>query len=228
MDFNEYQELALRTSSEASQKNRILDGVMGLCGEAGECIDLVKKHLFLGQELNSGKLLDEASDCLWYLATIAAGLGVPLEEIAVHNVDKLKRRYPEGFSTEGSLERRDETTLSREGLVRGLWADIDAQRWEKLLGYFTADAVILWPNTGERFDVAGFVAANGHYPGDWEIEIERVVLAGEEVVSAIQTRLKGEDTSFRACSFFRFREGKIAELTEYWGDDGPPPDWRKD
>ncbi len=97
MDFNEYQSLAMRTSSEASKQNQILDGVMGLCGEAGECIDIVKKHMFLGHDLDKEHLLDEASDCLWYLATIASGLGISLEEIAMHNINKLKKRYPEGF-----------------------------------------------------------------------------------------------------------------------------------
>jgi len=104
MDFNEYQELALRTASQASQTKEqlILNGVMGLCGEAGECIDIVKKHRFHGHLLDEDKLKDEASDCLWYLAAIAAGLGLTLEEIAIHNVEKLKRRYPDGFDVEKS------------------------------------------------------------------------------------------------------------------------------
>ena len=105
MDFNEYQKLALRTASEASKQNLILDGVMGLCGEAGECIDIVKKHMFLGHELNKQKLIDEASDCLWYLAVIASGLGVTLEDIANHNVEKLKARYPDGFDFDKSVNR---------------------------------------------------------------------------------------------------------------------------
>lgn len=105
MDFNEYQALARRSASEASKKDPILDGVMGLCGESGECIDIVKKHLFLGHPLDREHLLDEASDCLWYLATIASGLGVSLDDIAVHNIEKLKKRYPEGFDTEKSINR---------------------------------------------------------------------------------------------------------------------------
>jgi len=104
MDFNEYQELALRTTSDAatSKEQLILNGVMGLCGESGECIDIVKKHKFHGHLLDEEKLKDEASDCLWYLASIAAGLGITLEEIAIHNVNKLKKRYPEGFDIERS------------------------------------------------------------------------------------------------------------------------------
>ena len=105
MNFNEYQELAMKTASSSSKENMILNGVMGLCGEAGECIDLVKKHKFQGHELDSAKLLDEASDCLWYLASIASGLGVNLEDIAVHNIEKLKKRYPNGFEVKKSTDR---------------------------------------------------------------------------------------------------------------------------
>jgi NTP pyrophosphatase (non-canonical NTP hydrolase) len=105
MDFNEYQKLAMRTASETGQKNLVLNGVMGLCGEAGECIDIVKKHMFQGHELNTQKLIDEASDCLWYLAAVASGLGITLEEIALYNVEKLKKRYPEGFDADKSQNR---------------------------------------------------------------------------------------------------------------------------
>jgi len=109
MDFNEYQKLAMRTASEAGQKNLVLNGVMGLCGEAGECIDIVKKHMFQGHELDREKLIDEASDCFWYLAAIATGLGTTLEEIALYNVEKLKKRYPGGFDAESSLHRPEKT-----------------------------------------------------------------------------------------------------------------------
>ena len=105
MDFNEYQILAMKTASDKSKQNMVLNGVMGLCGEAGECIDVVKKHMFQGHELDRKKLIDEASDCLWYLAEIASGLDMPLEEIARHNVEKLSRRYPNGFDIDRSVNR---------------------------------------------------------------------------------------------------------------------------
>jgi NTP pyrophosphatase (non-canonical NTP hydrolase) len=105
MDFNEYQKLAMRTASDSSKNELILNGVMGLCGEAGECIELMKKHLVQGHELDKHKLMDEASDCLWYLAAIASGLGIPLSDIAAYNVEKLKKRYPNGFEREKSVHR---------------------------------------------------------------------------------------------------------------------------
>ena len=105
MDFNEYQKLAMRTASDKSKQNMVLNGVMGLCGEAGECIDIVKKHMFQGHELDTQKLIDEASDCLWYLAEIASGLDISLEDIANHNVEKLRKRYPDGFNIDKSVNR---------------------------------------------------------------------------------------------------------------------------
>jgi NTP pyrophosphatase (non-canonical NTP hydrolase) len=107
MDFTEYQELAMRTASGSSSERLVLNGVMGLCGESGECIDIVKKHMFQGHELDRDKLIDEASDCLWYLAAIATGLGIAMEDIARHNVDKLKKRYPDGFDADRSMNRAE-------------------------------------------------------------------------------------------------------------------------
>lgn len=108
MTGNEYQRLALRTASGIEQYDLILNGVMGLNGEAGECIDIVKKHLFQGHPLDTDKLLDELGDVLWYVAITADGIGVPFEDIMQHNIDKLRKRYPDGFDAERSIHREDE------------------------------------------------------------------------------------------------------------------------
>ena len=105
MNLNEYQSLALRSAGITESDRLLLNGVMGLCGEAGECIDVVKKHLFQGHELDREKIIDEAGDCLWYLAAVASGLGTGLGEIAAHNVAKLQKRYPDGFETRRSVNR---------------------------------------------------------------------------------------------------------------------------
>lgn len=107
MTGNEYQCLALRTASSSQPYDHILNGVMGLNGEAGECIDIVKKHLFQGHPLDTDKLVDELGDVLWYVAITADGIGVPLENIMQHNIDKLRKRYPEGFDAERSIHRED-------------------------------------------------------------------------------------------------------------------------
>lgn len=105
MNMNEYQGLALRTANSLNENDLILNGVLGLAGESGEVADIVKKHLFQGHELNKDKLLDELGDVLWYIAITSKGIGAGLEEIAEHNVNKLKKRYPKGFETDRSVNR---------------------------------------------------------------------------------------------------------------------------
>ena len=105
MTFDEYQALAQRTSSTKTKPDKLLNGLMGLNGEAGECIDVLKKYYFQGHELDEEKLVDEISDVLWYCAELASGLGVSLCDIAQHNVDKLVKRYPDGFDSDRSINR---------------------------------------------------------------------------------------------------------------------------
>ena len=108
MTINEYQKLALTTLNPAlNEKDVLINGVMGLCGEAGEAIDLVKKHLAQGHELDREKLAKELGDVAWYLAETAHAIGYDLETILKMNIDKLKARYPEGFSTEKSVHRSE-------------------------------------------------------------------------------------------------------------------------
>ena len=108
MTPNEYQKEALRTASGMSKKYpRILNGLMGLNGEAGECIDILKKTEFQGHAFDPMKMVDELGDVLWYVAQLATGLGVTLEYVAQHNVDKLLARYPDGFDSEKSIHRKE-------------------------------------------------------------------------------------------------------------------------
>ncbi len=106
MTINEYQKLAMVTKNpELKDRDLLINSVMGLCGESGEVIDLVKKHVSHGHPLNREKLIDELGDVAWYLAECADAIGITLEEVLVHNIEKLKKRYPEGFSTERSINR---------------------------------------------------------------------------------------------------------------------------
>ena len=108
MTINEYQKLAMTTlNPELSKKEVLINGVMGLCGESGEAIDIVKKHLHQGHGLDKEKLAKELGDIAWYLAETAWALDIPLEDILQGNIDKLKRRFPEGFSTARSISREE-------------------------------------------------------------------------------------------------------------------------
>lgn len=108
MTINEYQSLALRTLNPSlNQRDVLINGVMGLCGEAGEAIDLVKKHLHQGHPLDKARLVKELGDIAWYLAETAHALDVDLETVLQGNIDKLRARYPEGFDTQKSIERTE-------------------------------------------------------------------------------------------------------------------------
>ena len=104
--INEYQELAMTTlNPELSKKEVLINSVMGLCGEAGEAIDIVKKWMSQGHELDKAHLAKELGDIAWYLAEAATALEMPLEDILKANLDKLKKRYPEGFQSRRSVVR---------------------------------------------------------------------------------------------------------------------------
>ena len=106
MTINEYQQLAMTTLNPAlSKKDVLINGVMGLCGESGEAIDIVKKWLVQGHELDKEKLAKELGDICWYLAETATALGLSLEDLMIANIEKLQKRYPEGFSAEKSINR---------------------------------------------------------------------------------------------------------------------------
>lgn len=108
MTINEYQKLAMTTLNPKLNKKEILiNGVMGLCGESGEAIDIVKKHLAQGHELDREKLIKELGDVAWYIAETATALDIELEEVLTRNIEKLKERYPEGFDSERSINRKN-------------------------------------------------------------------------------------------------------------------------
>ena len=106
MEINEYQKQAMTTLNPAlSRKDVLINSVMGLCGESGEAIDIVKKWLAQGHALDKAHLARELGDIAWYLAEAATALDIPLEEILQANLDKLKKRYPEGFEVQRSQTR---------------------------------------------------------------------------------------------------------------------------
>ena len=189
MTLNEYQKLAQRTSP--TDHDKLKNGCMGLIGESGEIVDLVKKYLFQstpGTPLPTDKLIKEIGDVMWYIAEVATGMDVDLEHllafaycgefderitisdyaltISIHantvycklfasknkevaaltirhmydllcglctrigttiehvqevNIDKLRKRYPDGFDPERSMNRpeyqRKEETEPASGIL---------------------------------------------------------------------------------------------------------------
>ena len=103
---NDYQRMAMRTAGEyETDYDQLRNAVYGLNGEAGEVIDLLKKHEFQGHDLPDEKLIDECGDVLWYCALLADALGFSLEAVMNRNIDKLRKRYPDGFDKNRSINR---------------------------------------------------------------------------------------------------------------------------
>lgn len=108
MTMDQYQGLAARTSRiELSQRDHLINGCLGLAGEAGECADLLKKNLYQDHRAIREKLIEELGDVLWYVAETATALRVNLEDVAKGNIAKLYDRYPDGFEEEKSLFRQE-------------------------------------------------------------------------------------------------------------------------
>lgn len=120
MTGKEYQELAMRTNDgKATERlltavfpkeaniGGVLNGCLGLSGEVGEFNDMVKKSIFHEKPLDVDHAKKEIGDVMWYIAMICHSFGWNLDEIMQMNIDKLKARYPDGFSVENSLHRKE-------------------------------------------------------------------------------------------------------------------------
>ena len=106
MEFNDYQKLANRTLYGNEQV--LTNCALGVASETGEVVDLIKKYTFHGHDLDKEALTKELGDVLWYLSQIAEWADIPFENVATQNIEKLEKRYPNGFSKEASQNRVDD------------------------------------------------------------------------------------------------------------------------
>lgn len=126
MTIKEYENLAMRTNDgkctnrvggkasawilgdeKEADPGELLNGALGLTGEAGEVADSIKKFIFHGHDMDRDGLIKELGDVCWYLALLCHAIDVPLEEVMTRNIEKLKKRYPEGFSESASINRKE-------------------------------------------------------------------------------------------------------------------------
>lgn len=115
-----YQKEALRTEAcnvdkirsriNSQQIIRSIHAGVGLATETGEIQDTIKKHLFYEQPLDVENLLEEAGDILWYAALLIDACNSNLDDVMQQNIEKLRKRYPEKFSSALAKERRDKNT----------------------------------------------------------------------------------------------------------------------
>ena len=115
MELERYQDLARRTQNQTltlaqnqtlTLAQKRMHALHGLASEVGEIHGIYQKT-FQGHALRSEDVIDELGDLLWFAAELADVLGVSLDEVAQRNVDKLLKRYPEGFEEVRSINRRE-------------------------------------------------------------------------------------------------------------------------
>lgn len=106
LDIEEYQKASTRTiNEELNSRNQVFNMVFGLNGEVGEVTDLLKKHYFHGHKLDKEHLKEELGDVMFYIVNLATLYDIDMSEVLQLNVDKLLKRYPNGFSEEDSINR---------------------------------------------------------------------------------------------------------------------------
>lgn len=107
MNANEYQIATRRTSNNnLSYQDALANAALGL-GEAGEIQNIIKKHIYHGHDLDVDAIIKECGDQLFYIAWMLDLVGVTLSGAMLENIEKLKRRYPDGFSSERSINREE-------------------------------------------------------------------------------------------------------------------------
>jgi len=107
MTLNEYQQLAARTvRQEMGATARAIHALHGMVSEIGELHGIYQKT-YQGHKFDPNHAMKEVGDLMWFIAEYCGAMGWELDEVAQTNIDKLKARYPEGFSTEHSLHREE-------------------------------------------------------------------------------------------------------------------------
>ena len=109
MKMSDYQKQSSRTANthRGPRTDHLANFALGLTGESGEVADHIKKYIFHGHPLHKAELEKELGDVLWYVSQLVDVLELDLDVVAQKNIDKLRRRYPDGFSEEDSLNRKD-------------------------------------------------------------------------------------------------------------------------
>lgn len=106
MDWREYAAAVRRTTPDSiTVRDALLMGAIGLCGEAGEVADMVKKLVFHNHPLDKTAIVKELGDVLWYFTLLCRAVDVSPELVMQANVAKLEARYPDGFSSAASINR---------------------------------------------------------------------------------------------------------------------------
>ncbi len=106
MNNKDYQQEAMRTNNQTLKDHMLINAALGLAGESGEVVDIIKKHEFQGHKLDELQVKLELGDVLWYVALMAEALETTIDELMDLNINKLRNRYSKGFSKKESRDRK--------------------------------------------------------------------------------------------------------------------------
>jgi ketosteroid isomerase-like protein len=112
-------------------------------------------------------------------------------------------------------------------MVKKYWQIFDEARFDDVADLLHPDCRVYWPNTRELFRGRDrLINVNKRYPGRWHIDVIDIIDQNDSVISVVRVYSNESKHSFYATSFFKFRNGLVTEITEYWGDITEPPAWR--
>lgn len=107
MTLNEYSQAALKflNNDIQNQNDKLNLAALGLTGQSGQFADAWKKIYYHKHDININQLSLQLGDILWYIVVAAKALNLTLEDIAKLNIDKLSKRYPNGWDSKKSINR---------------------------------------------------------------------------------------------------------------------------
>ena len=112
--------------------------------------------------------------------------------------------------------------------IEAFWKAVLMRDAPALASFFAPDAYVNWHCTNEHFTVSEFIRANCEYPGRWDGKLERIERLGDLLITVVHVYSPEQPLSFHVTSFIQLKEDRIFSMDEYWGDDGPAPQWRQD
>ena len=101
------EEFLNRLEPSLTKEKRLILGAMGICGESGEVSEHIKKFVFYDKQIPSEKIIEELGDIRWYFELLLDTFNLTMEEVEQQNIEKLKKRYPNGFNKEDAISQKD-------------------------------------------------------------------------------------------------------------------------
>lgn len=118
-------------------------------------------------------------------------------------------------------------SIMQEALVRKFWVLVSDGLFDEAGKLMDKDASVWLPNSREVFRGRDkYVTFNKKYPGRWIISIDKMISKNDTVISIVKVEAEDKSTSLYATSVFTIKNNLITDITEYWGDNGEPPEWR--